>query len=155
MEQLETKLEAVYGTEKSIDSLQMKISTLRQREGESVSSYGSRTERITAELVDELTKTNETLVQERTVEDAIRQLAKASFETGLNGQVQVLVRARAFKILHESVIGAIDLAKTLNLQSGKSQIIDGRRLEQTCYRCNLAGHFARDCPSRQASTRLP
>lgn len=160
---LKYELEALYGKRESLAALQYEFCQLRQGPKESVSTYSTRVERLTVEVIEKLC---ERVGPEGApaIETATRWSAQMNFENGLNERIQTIVRSRNYLTLHDSVVGALEVEKMVGSHSEKGGNGGGRNPRQSlsavegtrgCFTCGSTGHLARDCSRKSGRRSLP
>uniref|UniRef100_A0A6V7LZN9 RNA-directed DNA polymerase n=1 Tax=Bracon brevicornis TaxID=1563983 RepID=A0A6V7LZN9_9HYME len=152
-DELKKELEALFGKSESLIGLQIEFNKLQQKPEEDVTKFVARAERVSMELVEVILSTNNDLGDEgkEGVRRGILTLAKANFEQGLRGQLQILVRSHNYKTLHKSCIGAIELDKTISTHVGGNHNNMGARIKPGTYG-NSAKNFQNN--NRQSSGRM-
>lgn len=155
---LRTELEALYGKRESLASLQYQFSILKQEPTENVSTYATRVENLTVELIEKLCEGVDA-AGVRYIGNAFRKTAQMNFEVGLNKELQTLVRSRNYSSLHDAIVGAIEVEKMTKGHPGSQDLArsslgggNPRRSHavvkeeaRTCYTCGKPGHVAKDC----------
>ncbi|XP_070530031.1 uncharacterized protein [Cardiocondyla obscurior] len=132
------------------------MSSLKQKYGESATTYGLRVQKTAMELYEAMTDEEEmNSEQKRTVLKLIQRQALHYFHMGLTDDIKTMVRSQHFETLKDAIEGAVEEEK-IRITKYKGTYEKTRTNEThekprsssiTCNKCGKAGHIARECRS--------
>ncbi|KAL0130246.1 hypothetical protein PUN28_002084 [Cardiocondyla obscurior] len=152
------EFEKTYLRKKGTSRLQTEMSALKQKYGESATTYGQRVQKTAMELYEAMTDEEEmTSEQKRTVLKLIQPQALHYFHMGLTDDIKTMVRSQHFETLKDAIKGAVEEEK-IRVTKHKGTYEKTRTNEThekprsssiTCNKCGKAGHIARECRSNR------
>jgi hypothetical protein len=152
---LKTLLKTKCGATESIESLSVKLQTLKQQQ-KSAEEYAAELEGL-AEKISEIEISKSSTLADDSAKEAIRTVYKrqalTTFQRGLNDKdVRTAVIAARSGDLSEALLVAIsakaaEQAPEPKIKSESESLFLNAKTDK-CYNCNKSGHFARDCRSR-------
>ena len=153
-EALKTQLRTTFGTAHSIPYLQIELSSMKQRDRESIKEFANRVEKTSHELTHALTL-DKLPIEAGIIAKTIRAHALSVFVSGIPYNIRLIVKARNVPTFEEAVLIAVEEEKSFEKpeRNWDRNKFDRNKFDKNknnkknikCHRCSKFGHYSNEC----------
>lgn len=155
-EDLKSYLLDTYTEKRTIGQWQLELSSCKQDFNENILTYASKVENCYVKLINSLDSTNQTSEARQACVELLKSQALSVFITGLNKDLNLILKALQPKTLEEAISMAVVEEQQLK---SKNEILKFQNLNSSntkhCFKCNKPGHTVINCKLRSFSEKSP